>query len=209
MSAQRGAPSDGVSGDLAARLDKTIRDVADFPRPGILFKDITPVLADAALFAEVISALAAPWRNAGVTHVVGIESRGFIFGAPVALALNVGFVPARKPEKLPRLFVSESYDLEYGRAELQIHSDAFGAREFGDSTRGAAAGAAAGAASGTARVLVVDDLLATGGTARAALRLVKRLGAESVGVSAVIDLAFLPWREALAGTQVETLVSFS
>jgi adenine phosphoribosyltransferase len=200
VSSPSDARSDGGSGDLAARLAQTIRDVADFPRPGIAFKDITPVLADAALFADVLSALAAPWRSAGVTHVVGIESRGFIFGAPVALLLGVGFVPARKPEKLPRFFVSERYALEYGATQLQIHVDAF-------VLPGESLEAARG--KGSARVLVVDDLLATGGTARAALSLVHRLGAEPVGVSAVIDLAFLPWRTALAGTQVQTLISFS
>lgn len=193
-----------VTDRLDELLRAKIRDVPDFPTPGVLFKDITPLLADSALFSLVVEALAAPFRNSDVTHVVGVESRGFIFGAPVALLLGVAFVPARKPGKLPARALSESYALEYGTAELQIHEDAFATTPAGGVT-------AARASNGQRipRVLIVDDLLATGGTARAAVNLVKRLGAEPVGVSAVVDLAFLPWRSALAGTQVETLVSFS
>jgi adenine phosphoribosyltransferase len=173
---------------LADRLRRTIRDVPDFPQPGIVFKDITPVLSDAALFKAVTKALAKPFRSSGVTHVLAIESRGFIFGAPVAQHLGAALVPLRKPKKLPRLIFSESYELEYGKETLEMHADAF--------------------PSG-ARVLIVDDLLATGGTARAAFRLAKRRHAEVVGISVVIDLAFLPWREKLSGVQVETLVSFT
>lgn len=172
---------------LSQRLRSTIRDVPDFPLPGILFKDITPVLGDAAFFREVTEALAAPFQALRVTHVLAIESRGFIFGAPVAQHLGAAFVPLRKPKKLPSMRVSESYELEYGAATLEMHTDAF----------------APGA-----RVLIVDDLLATGGTASAAVRIAKRLKAEVVGVSVVIDLAFLPWREKLSGVRVETLVSF-
>jgi len=172
---------------LAADLARTIRDVPDFPKPGVLFKDITPVLLDAALFRRTTDALAAAFREAGVTHVLGIESRGFIFGAPVAQALGAGFVPLRKPGKLPSLRVSERYDLEYGSDALEVHEDAVGA---GD------------------RALIIDDVLATGGTAAAAVRLVARRGAVLVGVGAVIDLAFLPWRDRLRGCRVDVLVSF-
>ncbi len=172
---------------LAADLARTIREVPDFPKPGIAFKDITPILLDAALFRRTTDALAAGFRDAGVTHVLGIESRGFIFGAPVAQALSVGFVPLRKPGKLPHTRVSERYDLEYGSDALEVHQDALGA---GD------------------RALIIDDLLATGGTAAAALRLVARCGADIAGVGVVIDLSFLPWRERLKGCTVQTLVSF-
>ena len=177
----------GIDLTLAADLARAIRDVADFPKPGIAYKDITPVLLDAALFRRTTDALAQAFRAAGVTHVLGIESRGFIFGAPVAHALEVGFVPLRKPGKLPHTCVSERYDLEYGSDALEVHQDALGA---GD------------------RALIIDDLLATGGTAAAALRLVARCGAEVAGVGAVIDLSFLPWRERLKGCTVQTLVSY-
>ena len=172
---------------LAADLARTIRDIADFPKPGIGFKDITPVLLDGTLFRRTTDALAAAFREAGVTHVLGIESRGFIFGAPVAQALGVGFVPLRKPGKLPHVRVSERYDLEYGSDALEVHSDAIGAG---------------------ARALIIDDVLATGGTAAAAVRLVERCGAGLAGIGVVIDLSFLPWRERLKGCTVETLVSF-
>lgn len=177
-------PSDPT---LAADLARTIRHIADFPKPGIGYKDITPVLLDGTLFRRTTDALADAFRDAGVTHVLGIESRGFIFGAPVAQALGVGFVPLRKPGKLPHLRVSERYDLEYGSDALEIHADAIGAG---------------------ARALIVDDLLATGGTAAAAVRLVERCGAGLAGVGAVIDLSFLPWRGRLRGCTIETLVSF-
>lgn len=174
--------------ELSRRLAASIRDVPDFPRPGILFKDITPVLLDVELFRAVTEGLAAPWREERISHVLALESRGFLFGGPVALALDAALVPARKPNKLPYERVSEPYDLEYGSDALEVHRDAFGPE---------------------ARVLIVDDLLATGGTAAAAVRLSRRLGAEVVGVAAVVDLSFLPWRTALSGVRVETLVSFS
>ena len=177
-----------IDAGLAAALAAAICNVADFPKPGIGFKDITPVLHDAALFRRTTEAIAAPWRGQGiVTHVLGIESRGFIFGAPVAQGLGVSFVPIRKPGKLPRGRVSEHYALEYGTDTLEVHTDALGPR---------------------AVVLVVDDVLATGGTAAAAARLTERCGAKVAAVSAVIDLSFLPWRTKLAGWRVDTLVSF-
>jgi len=172
---------------LAERLSTTIRDVPDFPRPGVTFKDITPLLQDPELFAEVTAALAAPWRGKGITHVMAIESRGFLFGAPVAQHLGASLVPVRKPGKLPSAHVTEHYSLEYGADAVEIHTDAMSARSL---------------------ALIVDDVLATGGTAAATRRLAHRLGAGVAGVAAVIDLSFLPWRAALAGTHVETLVSY-
>lgn len=172
---------------LADRLRQALRDVPDFPRPGVVFKDITPVLHDAALFADVTAALAAPWRGKGITHVLAIESRGFLFGAPVAQHLGAALVPVRKQGKLPHARVTEHYSLEYGQDAVEIHADAIDAKSL---------------------VLIVDDVLATGGTAAATRRLAHRLGAGVAGVAVVIDLSFLPWRQALAGTQVSTLVSF-
>jgi adenine phosphoribosyltransferase len=172
---------------LAARLAASIRDVPDFPKPGILFKDITPVLHDVALFADVTAALAAPWRGKGITHVLAIESRGFLFGAPVAQHLGAALVPVRKPGKLPAAHVTERYALEYGEDAVEIHSDAIDARSL---------------------VLIVDDVLATGGTAAATRRLAHRLGAGVAGLGVVIELGFLPGRQTLAGTPVESLVTF-
>ena len=168
-------------------LTSLIRDVQDFPKPGIVFKDITPILADPGAMNQVYDALVAPYRDAGVTKIVGIESRGFIFGTPMADRLDVGFVPVRKPGKLPWKTVSESYALEYGEDTLELHEDGVGE---GD------------------KVVVVDDLLATGGTLSAACRLVRRLGAEIVGASVVIELAFLEGRKKLEGTTVHSLLSY-
>ena len=168
-------------------LTSLIRDVQDFPKPGIVFKDITPILADPQAMNQVYEALIEPYRDAGVTKIVGIESRGFIFGTPMADRLNVGFVPVRKPGKLPWKTVSESYALEYGEDTLELHEDGVGE---GD------------------KVVVVDDLLATGGTLSAACRLVRRLGAEIVGASVVIELAFLEGRKKLEGTTVHSLLSY-
>jgi len=151
----------------AAALRRAIRDVPDFPKPGILFKDITGLLIDPALFAQAIHAMAAPFERERISHVVGIESRGFILGAPVALALRAGFVPMRKPGKLPSAVERAEYGLEYGVDALEVHRDALGAGH---------------------RVLIVDDVLATGGTARAACELVKRLGAEVVACAFLIEL---------------------
>ena len=164
-----------------------IRDVPDFPRPGILFKDITPLLADPLAFHAATEALAAPYHDSRIDLVVGIEARGFIFGTPVAKLLDVGFVPIRKPGKLPWETRSVSYDLEYGRDALEIHADAV--------TEGQ-------------RVLVVDDLLATGGTSRAACDLLAGMGTEIIEVAVLIELEFLKGRARLAPFEVRSVLKF-
>ena len=151
-----------------------IREVADFPRPGIRFSDITPLLADARGFAAAIDAMAAPWRGSGIAAVAGIESRGFIIGSALALSLSAGFVPIRKPGKLPARTLHEDYALEYGRDRLEIHVDALQAGQ---------------------RVLLVDDVLATGGTLIAGARLLQRLDVELVGVGVLVELEALDARE--------------
>lgn len=156
-----------------ARLAARIRDVPDFPKPGVVFKDITPLLADARAFAECVDALAAPWREQRIDAVCGIESRGFIFGAALARALDVGFVPLRKAGKLPAATRSVEFQLEYGSAKLEVHADALASR---------------------ARALLVDDVLATGGTLAAAMELVQSIGAEVVGAAVLIELDFLHGR---------------
>ena len=171
---------------LAADVRRAIRDVPDFPKPGILFKDITPVLLDPALFRRVTEALAEPFASSRVTHVVAIESRGFILGAPVALHLSAALVPVRKPGKLPAARAREDYALEYGTDALEMHADAVPAG---------------------ARVLVVDDVLATGGTAAATCRLVERVGGDVVGLSFLMELSFLHGLEQLAGRRVERIVT--
>ena len=158
-------------------FESLIEDIPDFPIPGVVFKDVTPLLADPEGFEAVVTGLADPYRSAGVTKVIGSEARGFMLGAPVALELGAGFVPARKPGKLPREVVSREYGLEYGTDELQVHLDAFGP---GD------------------RVLIVDDLVATGGTMVAQVELVESLGAELVGVACLMELEFLCPRDILA-----------
>ena len=172
---------------LARDVRAAIRDVPDFPRAGIVFKDITPVLGDAALFARVTESQAGAAAALGVTHVVAIESRGFIFGAPVAQRLDVPLVPVRKPGKLPHRRVREDYALEYGTDALEMHEDAMGIG---------------------ARVLVVDDVLATGGTAAATRRLVERVGGVVVAFSFVIDLTFLHGRQRLVGSPVDAIVEY-
>ncbi|WP_426753873.1 adenine phosphoribosyltransferase [Myxococcus sp. Y35] len=172
---------------LVSDLNARLRDVPDFPKPGIVFKDITPVLADPRLFGRVINAMSAPFRGQHVTKVVGVEARGFILGAPIALALNAGFVPARKPGKLPHRSVVERYSLEYGADGVEMHEDAILQGE---------------------RVLVVDDVLATGGTAEATARLVSRLGGELVGFSFLLTLDFLEGPNRLGRERVTTLLSF-
>lgn len=164
-----------------------IRSVPDFPTPGIDFKDITPLLADAAAFGEVVEALSAPYESAGIDVVCGIEARGFILAAPVALRLGAGFVPIRKLGKLPSASESASYALEYAEAVLEIHSDALVPGQ---------------------RVLLVDDVLATGGTAQAAAELVERLGAKVSGLAFLIELEFLGGAAKLSGHEYRSLISF-
>jgi adenine phosphoribosyltransferase len=156
----------------------TLRAVPNYPKPGIIYQDITPVLRDGRLFHTVVQAMAEPFRELDVTHVLGIEARGFILGGAVAVNLGAGFVPARKPGKLPWERVTESYDLEYGQDALECHRDGLPA---------------------PARVLIVDDVLATGGTARAAGLLARGLGAEVVGWSFLLEIAGLGGLEQLAG----------
>jgi adenine phosphoribosyltransferase len=174
--------------DLVARAVRVaVRDVEGFPRAGIVFKDITPVLLDPALFRQVTASLAEPFHGTGISHVVAIESRGFIFGAPVAQILTAAFVPVRKPGKLPRALVREDYQLEYGSDALEMHADAL---------------------TNAGGVLVVDDLLATGGTAAATARLIARAGARVTAYAFVIELAFLRGRRTLGGARVESLVTY-
>jgi adenine phosphoribosyltransferase len=168
-------------------LATAIRNVPDFPSPGIQFKDITPVLADPRLFAACIEFLAGPWRPGQVDAVVGIDARGFIFAAAVALQLQAGFVPVRKKGKLPFRTYEQSYDLEYGSNTIAIHQDAF--------TAGS-------------RVLLIDDLLATGGTAAAAAALVSKAGADVVEISFLIELAFLHGRKRLLPYPVRSLITY-
>lgn len=163
---------------VADRVQQRLRAIPDYPKPGILFQDITPVLRDGRLFQDVVSDLCRPFRDHEVTHVMGIEARGFILGGAVAAALGAGFVPARKPGKLPWERATESYDLEYGSDSLEAHRDAL--------TPGN-------------RVLVVDDVLATGGTARAAGQLARGLGAELAGWSFLLEISGLKGRERLSG----------
>ncbi|MEN3537064.1 adenine phosphoribosyltransferase [Microbispora sp. ZYX-F-249] len=160
-----------------------IRDVPDYPKPGILFKDITPLLADHGAFTQVVGELG---DGLEFDKVVGIEARGFILAAPVAYRSGAGFVPVRKKGKLPADTYEASYDLEYGSATIEVHADAF---DPGD------------------RVLIVDDVLATGGTARAAVELVRRTGAEVVAVSFLMELSFLSGRDRLPGLDVRTLLT--
>ena len=173
--------------DLETRLKSAIRDVPDFPKPGILFKDITPVLADPKLFRATVDHFAELYAGSHIDVVVGMESRGFLFGAPLAMALSAAFVPARKPGKLPYESIEVTYSLEYGTATLVMHSDAV--------RRGQ-------------KVLIVDDLLATGGTAAATCKLVERLGGQVVACCFVIELGFLDGRKALQGVPVESIVHY-
>ncbi|MEM8707492.1 MAG: adenine phosphoribosyltransferase [Actinomycetota bacterium] len=168
-----------------AELADLIRDIPDFPEPGIVFKDITPLLANADGLASTIEVLADPWRDAGLTAVVGIEARGFILGAAVAQSLGVGFVPIRKAGKLPGATMRQDYGLEYGTDTIEIHADAV---EAGD------------------HVLVLDDVLATGGTAAAAAQLIDRLGATVAGFSFLLDLTFLDGRSKLGDARVEAAI---
>ncbi len=179
--------SSTLSDELIAGVRAAIRDVPDFPKPGIVFKDITPILADRELFPAVVRALAAPWPAAGIDRVAGIEARGFLFAAPLAIQLGAGFVPIRKPGKLPRRVLRIEYDLEYGVDALEAHEDAI---RPGD------------------RVLLVDDVLATGGTAAAAIELIEQLGGRVIGAAFVVELGFLDGRSRLAHRTVHSLVRF-
>jgi adenine phosphoribosyltransferase len=171
-------------------LERLVVDVVDFPQPGVVFKDITPLLGDPVEFAAVVGALADAGRDAEgavvVDLVVGMEARGFVLAAPVALALGVGFVPVRKAGKLPRGVHAESYALEYGEATLEIHTDAIRSGQ---------------------RVLLVDDVLATGGTAAATRRLVERAGGAPTALAVLMDLAFLPGRARLGDLPVTSLMT--
>ncbi|CAM3895319.1 adenine phosphoribosyltransferase [Corallococcus sp. ZKHCc1 1396] len=171
---------------LVPDLQAVLRDVPDFPKPGIVFKDITPVLANPRLFGRVVNAMSAPFRGQHITKVVGVESRGFLLGAPIALALDAGFVPARKPGKLPHRRIIERYSLEYGADGVEMHEDAILQGE---------------------RVLIVDDVLATGGTADATARLVQRLGGQLVGFSFLMTLDFLEGPKRLGPDKVTSLLS--
>jgi adenine phosphoribosyltransferase len=168
-------------------IERAIRNVPDFPKPGIQFKDITPVLADARLFAGTIDLLTAKFSPGSVDAVVGIDARGFIFAAAAALKLKAGFVPVRKKGKLPFTTHEEDYALEYGSASIAMHTDAL---------------------KPGARVLLVDDLLATGGTAAAASSLVKKLGAEILEISFLIELKFLNGREKLKNFPIRSIVVY-
>lgn len=176
-----------VDESLETRLRRTIREVPDFPLPGISFKDITPVLANSLLFRSVTDEFARQFAGTGVSHVAAIESRGFLFGAPVAQLLEVGLVPVRKVGKLPHLTERVDYALEYGTAGIEVHADAWGP---GDS------------------VLIVDDVLATGGTADAACKLVERMGARVAGLAFLLSLRYLTGEDLLRGRRVETLVRY-
>jgi len=171
----------------AVALTGFIRDIADFPRPGVVFKDITPLLADPVAFRDAVDGLAAPFASAGVDKVAGVEARGFLFAAPVAYRFGGGFVPVRKAGKLPWQIEQQEYELEYGTDLLEIHRDAVAPGE---------------------RVLIVDDVLATGGTAAATARLIERLGATVVGFAFVIELEFLGGRAKIDGYDTVSLVTY-
>lgn len=171
----------------AAQIEKAIRNIPDFPKSGIQFKDITPVLADARLFSASIDLLTADFQAGMVDAVVGIDARGFIFAAAAALKLQAGFIPVRKKGKLPFSTHEQSYDLEYGSNTIAIHTDAL---------------------KSTSRVLLIDDLLATGGTAAAAAQLVEKVGAKILQISFVIELSFLKGRDRLSRHPVRSLVVY-
>ncbi|HXW47798.1 MAG TPA: adenine phosphoribosyltransferase [Streptosporangiaceae bacterium] len=178
-----GAPTRAEAG-IAELLSTRIRDIPDYPQQGIVFKDITPLLADGPAFAAVVAELAV--GHEGVDKVAGIEARGFILAAPVAYFLGAGFVPVRKEGKLPAQTYAQSYELEYGSATLEVHTDAFAPGE---------------------RVLVVDDVLATGGTAAATAELVSRSGATVAGIVVLLELGFLHGRDKLPGLPVRSLLA--
>lgn len=168
-------------------IRKAIRDIPDFPKPGVVFKDITPVLKDHALFSKTIDIFVEKYRDKGVDAVAAIESRGFIFGSALALELGVPFIPIRKRGKLPYKTVSTTYELEYGTSSIEMHVDAL---DKGDN------------------VLIFDDLAATGGTAKASAELIEKVGAKVLGMAFIIELTFLNPREKLAGYDVFSIVKF-
>ena len=168
-------------------LKALVRDVPDFPQPGVVFKDITPLLADPIAFSTVIDLIVVHFGRGNVDKVVGIEARGFILASPVAYHFGAGFVPVRKKDKLPWETISEEYELEYGTAALEIHKDAIRPGE---------------------RVLVVDDVLATGGTAKATASLVERVGGKVVGIACLIELTFLGGRGRLRDYELFTLITY-
>ena len=169
------------------KIYEAIRDVPDFPKPGILFRDITPLLLDAPLFRQAVRQMTAPFKAARVNRVLAVESRGFILGAPIALALGAALVPARKPGKLPWRRHRVEYELEYGTDAIEIHEDAISKRD---------------------RVLIVDDVLATGGTAAAAVRAVEQTGGRLVGLSFLIELAALEGRRRLGRATIASLLTY-
>ena len=171
----------------ASEIEQCIRNIPDFPKPGIQFKDITPVLADPRLFSACIELLANNFKPGDIDAVVGIDARGFIFAAAAAVKLEAGFVPVRKKDKLPYKTLEQAYDLEYGTSTVAVHVDAL---------------------KPGSRVLLIDDLLATGGTAAAAAALVKRLGAEILEIAFLIELSFLSGRDKLKGYPVRSLVVY-
>ncbi|WP_405610554.1 adenine phosphoribosyltransferase [Streptomyces sp. NBC_00076] len=175
--------------DIEELLLSRIRDVADYPEPGVMFKDITPLLADPAAFTALTDALADIAVSTGASKIVGLEARGFILGAPVAVRSGLGFVPVRKAGKLPGATLGQAYDLEYGSAEIEVHAEDLSSDD---------------------RVLVIDDVLATGGTAEASIQLIRRAGAEVAGLAVLMELGFLGGRArlepALAGAPLEALL---
>ncbi|MCK9588125.1 MAG: adenine phosphoribosyltransferase [Terrimicrobiaceae bacterium] len=174
--------------DTSTRLREAIRDILDFPKPGILFRDITPLLANPALFREAVNEFANICRGAGAEKIAGIDARGFLFGATVAYEMGLGFVPVRKKGKLPFRTITQSYDLEYGSSEVEIHTDAFQRGE---------------------KVALIDDLLATGGTAGAAIKLIDQSGAHVVAAAFLIELVPLGGRKALGDVPVTSIVSYA
>jgi adenine phosphoribosyltransferase len=168
-------------------MQELIRSIPDYPNPGVTFRDITPLLGDGPAFREAISQITERFSESNIQRVIGVEARGFILGAPIAVALGAGFVPVRKAGKLPWAVVREEYDLEYGSDKLEIHRDAIHPGE---------------------RILVVDDVLATGGTAAATCRLVSALGGDIVALAVLIELPFLEGRAKLDGITVESLFSY-
>lgn len=174
-----------MTNQLQGRIRQTLRAIPDYPKPGIVFQDITPVLQNGLLFRQVREALSEPFRSAGITHVVGIEARGFIFAAPVAVTLGAGFIPLRKPGKLPWKTVRHEYQLEYGIDCLEAHADAVPPNS---------------------RVLIVDDVLATGGTAWAAAELIRKLGGNLAGWSFLLSIPVLEGASRLIGAEVHTVL---